>query len=827
MPPPSAANRPARNWPYLLSAALVFVPAALLYLPAIYYSLTTPLAPGGDDAEWWRIHIVTSWSRLGDWLFENFLSFDAARSRHNVLYDIYTALAWRVFGPVSWLHHLTQQAVHFGGVIMFAAAFIRFTPPHPLPLYRFLPLALFLYLWLFFPNVPSARIATTEPWTVLFMGLCVWMLARQLTENAATRRRSRLITYGLFCLGYLGLALSKETNLAALLWLLLAWYGLIGWQALRRRPANGGPAAAAAAGSLRWPLLGGLPLILIFLHTFVNVYLVAGQAEYGTAPLTPQLLGGNFLWLLGELFQWETSRIITAGLILLTAALLAGVARKAWRQEWRDELFFVLLLLGLFGSMFLMLGTSFLPALRYWYPLLPLFAILLAFGAKFGLEWAGKAGGLAGRVSRPAVVALLAGFILFFVAGNYYNFLYQTIAQNFLRHAETQLTTEITRRHDAGQDIRLAADEIIPMVYVREYYDSFLPYFYGIRYSIGTEPAPETAAGETYYIVNYDDVRSGDNPPPGYRLLTYARQLATAAQGKPPYWELDAGVGISLRWQIYANDLSALWADGRHLYRDFAELGEPLIRSDYNIYRSGDYLIYRKDNCGDGEENRPLFAHLIPPADAAEISRGYGAAPFYNYDEVLERSRFRSGKLCLALLPLPNLPIGRVATGQSDREGEDWVNIWKAETRPYWRFAGTEVDAPLVPDDFRKAGPPLGDFLAQLAARQEPIIRSHYDIYHIDNLLIYAKEPCRPEDTAARFLLHLYPADPDSLPPGLGGFDNRDFDFAQYGTRADGVCLVTVPLPEFTIGLHTGQFVMEGDSFRNLWEEVWFAAGPP
>ena len=73
----------------------------------------------------------------------------------------------------------------------------------------------------------------------------------------------------------------------------------------------------------------------------------------------------------------------------------------------------------------------------------------------------------------------------------------------------------------------------------------------------------------------------------------------------------------------------------------------------------------------------------------------------------------------------------------------------------------------------------------------------------------YARRPCAPEDTRARFFLHLVPRDVEDLPAHgrERGFDDLDFDFDRYGARSGDGCSARVPLPGYPAArLATGQF---------------------
>ena len=105
----------------------------------------------------------------------------------------------------------------------------------------------------------------------------------------------------------------------------------------------------------------------------------------------------------------------------------------------------------------------------------------------------------------------------------------------------------------------------------------------------------------------------------------------------------------------------------------------------------------------------------------------------------------------------------------------------------------------------------------------EPIIRSSFDVYLIENELTYTKEPCAPADTEPLFFLHILPADANDLPGDRKqyGFDNLDFSFVgDNSIRFDGKCLVTRPLPDYKItSIRTGQYT-PGEG------EIWKAEFP-
>ena len=107
--------------------------------------------------------------------------------------------------------------------------------------------------------------------------------------------------------------------------------------------------------------------------------------------------------------------------------------------------------------------------------------------------------------------------------------------------------------------------------------------------------------------------------------------------------------------------------------------------------------------------------------------------------------------------------------------------------------------------------------------RRMPDARSGYDLHLDGRTLAYVKEPCSRGDGAARFFLHVAPANADDLPDDrkVHGFENRDFSFESRGVRFEEKCVARAALPSYPIAeVRTGQFA--GDD--RLWEAE-FAPG--
>ncbi len=116
------------------------------------------------------------------------------------------------------------------------------------------------------------------------------------------------------------------------------------------------------------------------------------------------------------------------------------------------------------------------------------------------------------------------------------------------------------------------------------------------------------------------------------------------------------------------------------------------------------------------------------------------------------------------------------------------------------------------------------------AASRPPDIAAAFDVWIYGDRPICARGGCAPGDLAARFFLHVAPADPAGLPEDRRryGFDNLDFsprDAAPFWPRTTATgfgedCLVPAPLPDYPVRrVRTGQIVHDGGGgYRSLWE---------
>ena len=144
----------------------------------------------------------------------------------------------------------------------------------------------------------------------------------------------------------------------------------------------------------------------------------------------------------------------------------------------------------------------------------------------------------------------------------------------------------------------------------------------------------------------------------------------------------------------------------------------------------------------------------------------------------------------LAPVPLAGSGRGRLRSGQR-RAGEEPL-----------RPASLDLDR----ERYRRTREALA-----AGAWGPPAARSRLEVFFDGTLdetgLACLRERCGEPEAAPRFFLHSCPARRDDLPGSRRqyGFENRDFDFEEYGLVFDDACLAVVPLPGTPIGrLRTG-----------------------
>ena len=234
-------------------------------------------------------------------------------------------------------------------------------------------------------------------------------------------------------------------------------------------------------------------------------------------------------------------------------------------------------------------------------------------------------------------------------------------------------------------------------------------------------------------------------------------------------------------------------AAARALYEGIAagDYGQPVARSDFDVYRRGNTLAYLKDPCEQRDADARLFLHIIPadPVDLPAVWREYG---FENLDFHFGDHGARAGDKCVADRELPDYPIARIKTGRNVTTpggGE-----WRADINLAALAAAQAAYDSIAAGDYGK-----------------PFAQSDFDVYLRGNSLAYLKENCEAGDVDAKFFLHIVPVDPDDLSADWRdlGFFNLDFHFADHGAHIIGdMCVATRELPPYPIDrIRTGQFV--------------------
>ena len=233
--------------------------------------------------------------------------------------------------------------------------------------------------------------------------------------------------------------------------------------------------------------------------------------------------------------------------------------------------------------------------------------------------------------------------------------------------------------------------------------------------------------------------------------------------------------------------------------------GEPILRSDFDVYIIDRSLIYAKPQCGEEDVAATFFANIYP-VEADDLPPSFRQRGYYTIDlDFGIYGTIADDGRCWAELELPNYPIAEIHMGQYVVEEGEYVYIWEEI------YSGEGV----LHDVGVKA-----DF-GMLASRK-PIIRSEFDVYMIDDSLIYAKSQCDEEDVTARFFVSIFPLYKDDMPSAIrqGAYESIEFDFYRYGTITDDrKCWATLDLPNYPIArIHTGQYVSIDDGYHYPWE---------
>lgn len=122
---------------------------------------------------------------------------------------------------------------------------------------------------------------------------------------------------------------------------------------------------------------------------------------------------------------------------------------------------------------------------------------------------------------------------------------------------------------------------------------------------------------------------------------------------------------------IPAKDYLARIAQGR----------APLIRSNYDVYRVGNQLIYIRERCDTKAAKARFLLHLYP-TDPTLLHATQQPAGFNNFDFEFQRYGVQADGVCLVNVPLPEYDVIGIRTGQFVMLDGEFKNLWKEEV---WR----------------------------------------------------------------------------------------------------------------------------------------------
>ena len=114
----------------------------------------------------------------------------------------------------------------------------------------------------------------------------------------------------------------------------------------------------------------------------------------------------------------------------------------------------------------------------------------------------------------------------------------------------------------------------------------------------------------------------------------------------------------------------------RYLEQLLEQVGERVVRADWDVYRNGRKLTYLKKPCARADVQAKFVLRVIPvdPADLSSSRRWYG---YDNLSFYFDRRGVWRGDQCMAIAHLPDYPIDRIRVGQ-------WISkdnrtLWEAE----------------------------------------------------------------------------------------------------------------------------------------------------
>ena len=114
----------------------------------------------------------------------------------------------------------------------------------------------------------------------------------------------------------------------------------------------------------------------------------------------------------------------------------------------------------------------------------------------------------------------------------------------------------------------------------------------------------------------------------------------------------------------------------RYMEQLIEQAGERVVRSDWDVYRTGRKLTYLKEPCAPADVQAKFVLHVVP-TDSADLPAHRQPYGFDNLSFYFDGCGFRLADQCLVIVQLPDYPMDRIRVGQ-------WVSagnrtVWEAE----------------------------------------------------------------------------------------------------------------------------------------------------
>ena len=222
--------------------------------------------------------------------------------------------------------------------------------------------------------------------------------------------------------------------------------------------------------------------------------------------------------------------------------------------------------------------------------------------------------------------------------------------------------------------------------------------------------------------------------------------------------------------------------------------GERIVRSVFDVYLRGKELVLSKEPCAPQDVRARFILHVFP-VNQSVLSAARRSFGFDNLGFTYAQAGLRVRDQCLVTVALPRYAIDRFYVGQFDSHAQR--NLWQGGFQ--------------YPDALARR------YEAIVSGRR--VVRSVFDVYVTPNAVAFVKEPCLPDDTTEKFIVHVVPQSRWVLPWRRWpyGFDNLSFYFKRHGARVGDQCWATASLPAYGIQrIRVGQYNAEAQ--RHAWQ---------